>query len=841
MANLWRAKHLLAISLLLTVSAATRTTQAQSSAQRGNTPYDAALYSLNTGKYDDVERLLRDDKNPRAIALEARALEARGRYQDAEKLLAPSAAAEPGSDAALELGTLDLTLGRRMDGRSLLSRLVATVRPATAADYLRIALADEALGSFADANDSFRNANRLAADDPIVNAAWGDMFRNKGEASDAQKSYQVALKGDPSNVQALVGMARLLYDTNPPQAAAAAARALKVNPSYVPAHVFVAEMAMDDRRRDDARASIKAALDVNPNSLEARSLDAAMAFLEGRTADYDMKVAGVLAINPTYGEVYRVIGNHAASNYRFAEAATLAKKAIEVDPDDTAAYKDLGMHLLRTGDEAGARTALETAFKRDPYYSSLVTKNLLELLDKLDTFQTVREGDLIIRLDPSEAGVMREQVPAFAREALTKLESLWNFTPQGPILIEMFPVHDDFAVRTLGLPGMIGALGACFGKVVTVDSPHARPPGEYNWRPTLWHELAHVITIQMSNNRVPRWLTEGISVYEERRAAPEWGREMEVSYAHAMDQDKILKLKDLNDGFSDPQLISLAYYEASLVAEHLIDTYGMEKMEAFLRAYGRGLETDEALKEVYGITLDDLQVSFDAKMNMRYAPLRAALKTPKLEKEPTPDEVKTLAAQNSGSFPLQMLLGETLYKAGDKAGAIKAYERAAKLVPAATGDDNANKRIAQIALEQKDTPRAIAALEAVIRVDHDDVESARKLASLLAPLGDAAKTEDAYRRLVAVDPFDAQAETAYGKLTLQRKDTADAIEAFRTAIAANPPDRAAAHLDLANAYLAAGRAQDAKKEALAALEIAPAFEPAQDLLLKIVGAPASGA
>ena len=62
---------------------------------------------------------------------------------------------------------------------------------------------------------------------------------------------------------------------------------------------------------------------------------------------------------------------------------------------------------------------------------------------------------------------MREYVPALAKEALAALSKRWEFTPKGPILIEMFPQHDDFAVRTLGLPGMIGALGACFGRVVT--------------------------------------------------------------------------------------------------------------------------------------------------------------------------------------------------------------------------------------------------------------------------------------------------------------------------------------------------------------------------------------
>ena len=101
-------------------------------------------------------------------------------------------------------------------------------------------------------------------------------------------------------------------------------------------------------------------------------------------------------------------------------------------------------------------------------------------------------------------------------------------------------MHDDFAVRNLGLPGLVGALGACFGRVVSMDSPRAKPPGSFSWEATLWHELAHVITLQMSNQRVPRWLTEGASVYEESRARPTWGGEMEVPFALALERGRVL-------------------------------------------------------------------------------------------------------------------------------------------------------------------------------------------------------------------------------------------------------------------------------------------------------------
>jgi Tfp pilus assembly protein PilF len=57
---------------------------------------------------------------------------------------------------------------------------------------------------------------------------------------------------------------------------------------------------------------------------------------------------------------------------------------------------------------------------------------------------------------------------------------------------------------------------------------------------------------------------------------------------------------------------------------------------------------------------------------------------------------------------------------------------------------------------------------------------------------------------------------------------------FKAALLTNVADKAGAHCDLGEAYLLANRPQEAKKEALSALEIAPTFERAQDLLLRAV-------
>ena len=822
-------KLLIACGLLLAVAALLRA-QARTGA---DATLDAARKALNLGQYDQVAKVLGTSTDPRALALRARIDIDHGRYAEAEKLLTATASAAPGSDAALELGRLQLYLGKRAEGTRTLERVIATSPQSTAADLVRLGNAEHELGQFQQANGDFRQASAIAPNDVAMNIGWGELFAEKYNRSDAAKSFQAALMAEPDNVEAKIGMASLMVDTNPPAASQTIDEVLKLNPSYVPAHVLNAQVALDQGKRDEAKESLGKALAVNPNSLEARSIDAAIAFLEDRKADFDAKIADILKINPRYGEVYRLAAEVSSHNYHYIEAADFAKRAVAIEPDNAAASAALGLQLLRTGDESTARVALERAFKDDPY--DVVTFNLLTMMDSLDKFVTIRDGDVVVRMSVDEAPVMREYVVPFAKESLERLSKQWDFKPTGPILVEMFPKHDDFAVRTMGLPGMIGALGVCFGQVVVFDSPKARPPGEFSWQETLWHELTHVITLQMSNNRIPRWLTEGISVWQEAQARPDWGRETAVPFAQALEQGKPLKLKNLNEGFQDPQLIVLSYYQASQVVDYLVKTYGEAKLHAFVKSFSRGLDTEAALKDTYGVGIDQVQTGLDAAFERDFGPMRKALKKVDIPQDATMEQLAAMAQANPDNFAVHVRLASARQKAGDAAGAIRALEQAAQLLPAIQGMQNPNLAIASIALEAKNTTRAIQALDTFLKVDGNDVEAARQRAQLLEPLGDAARTAAAYLRVLDGDPFDTHAQTIVGRAALQRKDAGAAIRALRAALASQPPDKAVAHFDLAQAYLLGGQSADAKRETLEALEVAPSFEPAQDLLLKIVG------
>ncbi len=799
---------------------------------------DAARRALAHGQTKDAEALAkaRPANDSDAAAILAQIESGRGNYDGALRLLEPAAAADPTGEAALELGILlQQGLGKSEAGAQHLTRVFR--RAASARDQttlFRGARAAHALGRLPDANTFFRAAASLGTD-PSIETAWGLLFFETFNPPEAMKSFQQVLKIDAEWAPAHLGIARTLANENPPAAAAAAEKALSIDPGLADAQLFLAGLDLDNTRYDAARGRIEGVLKANPSNLEARALLAAVAYVRGDKSTYDAEASRVLAINPAYGEFYRIAGDLLARNYRFDEAVALTRQGLALDPTNVRAASDLGLHLMRTGEEAEARRVLDRSFKAFPY--DQVTFNLLALLDKLEKFDVVTEGDFIFKFHPDETKVLREYAIPLAQDALKQLSARYQFTPKGPILIEVFPVHDDFAVRNLGLPGLVGALGACFGRVISMDSPRAKAPGTFSWQSTLWHEMAHVITLQMSSQRVPRWLTEGISVYEEGRARPAWGRDMEVPFALALERGQALPVRDLNSGFTKPETIALAYYEASLLVDHITATHGEAKMRSLIRGYSEGIEGEAAIKKALGVSYDQLQATFDKMLDGRFGSLRAALrdqsKAPADARNADLVTLRAAAAANPGSYRAQLTLGIALASQGDKA-AFEPLEKAAALVPMAIGEDSPHAAMGRLAEKLGDTARAISEYRELLVHDHTAIDAARRLAELAAKTNDQKTLALANDRVVEIDPFDAAGHTGLGRVALRLKDAPTAMREFKVALAIGPADRAAAHCDLAESYLIAGRPADAKREALAALEIAPSFERAQELLLKAI-------
>ena len=420
----------------------------------------------------------------------------------------------------------------RSDARAVLERVATVTNTASdAADFARGARALRALGRFEEANAAFLDATQAAPRDPAIETAWGELFLEAFNRNEALKSFQTALRVDSKYVPALLGIGAGALRRRSSAGQAIAKMALEINPSSVPAHVFLAGEAADAGKRDEARKSLQKALEVNPSSLEAHALLAGLAYVEDKTPEFEAEVA--------QGARDRAELRRGVSRRRRAGGAQLplrrggdaGAEGARARSEQRRAPADLGMHLLRTGDEAGPASALERSFKPNGY--DQVTYNLLQMLDTLDKFVTVRDGDLMLRIDKDEAPVLQEHAMSLAHEALNTLSQALRVHAEGAD-----PDRDLSRSTTTSrcapsaCPGMIGALGACFGRVVTMDSPQARPPGEFQWEATLWHELAHVDhAADVEPARAALADRRHFGVRGEARTAPEWGREMDMTFA----------------------------------------------------------------------------------------------------------------------------------------------------------------------------------------------------------------------------------------------------------------------------------------------------------------------
>ncbi|MSO49946.1 MAG: tetratricopeptide repeat protein [Acidobacteria bacterium] len=762
-----------------------------------------------------------------------------GKDAGARTRLTPLVDAGDMGDALLELGLIDIRQGKRDEGRARLGKMLQQSYDMTPENSFRMARAAAATGDFRLANTIFQRIGQLPLQQADMEASWGDMFLEKHQNADALRSYRAALEADPGWIPAHLGLARTipdLVDMDQAEVAASLETARKLAPAHPDVWLLTAEHELNEEDKSAAAAALDRVAAVRAGTAEESAYRAALAYAEGRTADVDAAIARAIAVNPLFGRGYRIMGEQAERLYRFDDAVVFARRATTVDPEDPEGFAKLGTYLMRAGDETAARQALETAFKMDPFNGA--TYNLLLSLDLVDGFESVPSGDFIFKFAKEEAGVLKTYALPLADLAYKTFATRYGFTPKEPILVEVFSKHDDFAVRTQGFGGITFALGACFGRVITMDSPKARPPGTFSWQATLWHEIAHVFSLQASNYRVPRWLTEGISVFEEHRYNKAWGREQTIDFARALAANRTFGVKGLPNAFQRLPDISLAYFEASLLTEHLVATHGDEGLRRLLAAYAGGAKDVEAFAKAFAQTVDEVDVSFKAFVEKEYGALARALAEPRPAAERgkplTVEGQKALAAKVPGSYIAQWSLGQALLNEGDVAGATAALERAIVLAPMATEKDNPRELLAGVFEKQGDAARARQQWHELLTWDHDNLTAARKLAGMAREAGDTANEDFALRVVADVDPYDVEAHAQLGRRALAKKDYAGALAELQAVLALGPTNRAEAHADLAEAYLGLDRKAEAKAEALKALEQAPTFARAQDLLLAAI-------
>ena len=759
-------------------------------------------------------------------------------------------------EAETLLGLLELRRGKRQAGLARLGGVIDAyntlpggvfrARELAAAGRAAAALGFQSPGLFRDALRVFDEAAVLDPGDPLPHLLAAELLLDKFNTAEAAESITTVLRNNPNHPQGLFLAARLqdrpaaaLADGGEPTDALA--QSLAVNPDYPPARALEVQRLLEQDRHQEAERRAASAVGALPDAPETLAALAAVRLLGGEDPELFELEARYLDNWPGDPLLDLALASAAERRRWYREAAQRSRAALRRSPDSAAALRLLGLNLLRLGDIGEGRSVLEDAFRRDPF--DALVKNTLDLLDELDGFARVSSPPFEFVLPADEAEVLRPYVEALSREAVDSFRKRYGYEPPETLRIEIYDRSADFSVRTVGIPG-IGAHGVCFGDVIALESPSAREIGTYHWASTLWHELAHTAAMGLTDNRVPRWFTEGLSLLEERWR---FGDGAALPFYIALRDGKLLDIPHLDDGFVRPTWpgqVGVSYFHASLVLEHVEREYGFAAILEMLEGYRQGMDTPRVIEEFLGITPEALDEAVDALLEARFGNTARGLKESGPEGQGTPlpsppdadRGIEALVARADAApanFAFQIQAGIALHEAGRNAEAIERFERAAEAAPEYGGADGPYRYLSRLYADADQPDLARLSLHDHLKRFPAAYDEWLRLAAIYADDGKPREAGEALTSAIEAYPMLpepherlAEAAAAQGLADLEVRER-------QAALASGTPDRAGALYSLALAHFRAGNRSAARRRVLEALEIAPTFDPALRLLLDL--------
>ena len=659
------------------------------------------------------------------------------------------------------------------------------------------------------ANEQFRLAHARNPKSPELKTRWGKLFAEREQPAEAVALYQEALEIAPDYAPALLGLASLDSDRFEKKASELAQRALDKDPKLFEAQELLAKLALEDSNPKKALEEADKALKISPEALDAMAIHASIDYLEDR--DGGPWLAKIAKINPYYGEANGIVGHFYIINRRYTEGIHQYRKAVALNPKLWAIRADLGVNLMRLGREGEARIELEAAFNAG--YKGATTVNSLRLMDSYSKYDTYETPTTTIRLNKKESALLKPYMQQELDRCISVYEKKYKLKLSGPVQLELFPDHEDFAVRTMGMPGL-GALGVTFGTSVAMDSPSARPPGSFHWASTLWHELSHVYTLTITHHRIPRWFTEGLAVHEETAISPDWGDRLDPQAIKAIQDKKLLPIAELDRGFihpDSPVQVVVSYFQAGRICDWIDERWGFDKLLDMIHAFEKPVPTVDVIQQNLGLTPEQFDKEFLAWLD------------------------KKAGHQVKGFEEWRKLM-----KAVSQSAALKQYDavitdgvKARDLYPDHVDHGSAYELIADAYLGKGDKASAAKELGLYSAAGGRNPVTIKKLAGLQAELGQKADAAKSLHRLIYVYPQDEELHRKLGNLYVELKNRNGAVMEFEALVAMKPIDQAGSRYLLARAYQDVSRIEDAKDQVLQSLEAAPGYRPAQKLLLEL--------
>ena len=668
--------------------------------------------------------------------------------------------------------------------------------------------------------------------------AIGNLALNKNDDSLAADNFKAALELFPDDPDFTSGLARAIASSDPPAAMLGIEAALKANPKHIPSILFQVDGLIDAEQYDAAIQLVDRVHAIDCLEPEAWAYKAVIAHLTNDLRGeviYRDKALARWTSNP---RIDHLIGRKLSQHYRFREGAAYQRKSLALKADFAPAQRQLADDLLRLGEEVEGWKVAHEAYDSDSY--NVATYNLLELHDELGKFTTLQDDSFTLRMETVESKLYGAEVLTLLHRAKRALCSKYGLELKDRVTVEVFPNEDDFAVRTFGMPAVSGYLGVCFGRVITANSPASRRENPSNWEAVLWHEFCHVVTLELTRNKIPRWLSEGISVYEELQEDDSWGQRMDPRYREHILNDGLTPLSELSSAFMRPESgwhLQFAYFESAMAVDFLVQNFGIESLRAVLGDLKTGLPVNVALDRRCD-ALPELETRFE-----EFAKKQASELAPDVDWE-KPD-LEKLLGENDGSLEVwvkehpknfvgQMALAQQQLAAKKWAAAESTLRQLITIYPTYIGGDNAYERLASVYKKLDRPADEQKILEQFAAINDDAVPANLRLVELQTEASDWTALEQTAARLFAIDPLLEQPHSTRAVVAENRNQPAIAARAFGRLLLLEPNDPADIHYRFAKSLSAQEKYVEAKRQTLMALEEAPRFRDAHRLLLDLV-------
>ena len=779
------------------------------------------------------------------LQLLIRAQLATGRYAAATTVMSDALSHEPASIRLRWLGRdVALANGRPEEAANYVDeirRFVAT-RPwsyRSATELVIFGRAALLLG--ADQKDVldkvFATAQKAEPKLRDIYLARGELALDKHDFALAAKAFEEGLKQLPADPDLLFGRARA-YEGNEREAMLTSLNAaLKINPRHVPSLLLLADSAIDAEDYAGAAKRLDEVIAINPEQPDAWAYRAVLAHLRHDIDTEASARAAALRTWPTNPRVDWLIGKKLSEKYRFAEGAAYQRRAVDSDAAYLPASAQLASDLLRLGQEDEGWRLAQTVHEKDEY--DVEAFNLVTLHDTMAKYGTLTANGLVVRMSAPEAAIYGARALALLMRAKATLTEKYGVELARPTYIEIFADQKDFAVRTFGLPDVPGFLGVCFGRVVTANGPAATGGHPVNWESVLWHEFCHAVTLQLTRNRMPRWLSEGISVYEERQADPAWGMRLSARTRELIEKGDLTPVGNLSAAFLSPKTpehLQFAYLESSLVVEFIITRFGLDHLRGVLTDLRDGGEINAAL-EKHVAPLAKLETEFTAFVKERSDRLAPKLDWekpgPNLLAPDATDELAKWQKEHPDNFWTLTSRARQFSDEKNWPAARAALTRLIELDPSEKGGDTPYRPLVAVLRELGDTAAERAALTTWAALDDEAPDAYLRLMELASDAKDWPTVARNAERFLCVNPLVAPPWRHLAEASVATGDTATAEMAWRTLLQLDPPDPAAAHFQIAQLSNKRGYSAEARRYTLLALEEAPRYREALKLLQEL--------